>query len=126
MTGVSIISSFFVNISKDVSDWIIRLLFFWLIQGPKKYWKKMLGLSATFEDVWATAITFRYLFTPLYQDYSIIGRILGPLFRTGRILAGIAVHLILLAIYLVVFLLLCLLFWGAPLFFVLNLFIWNQ
>jgi len=53
----------------------------------------------------AIAITIRHFFEPLYKDYSIIGRILGVVFRSVRIAIGGAVYLLLalgfLAVYLV-------------------------
>jgi hypothetical protein len=42
----------------------------------------------------AVAITLRYFFQPLYKDYTVIGRILGVIFRTGRILIGVAVYIL--------------------------------
>jgi len=122
MIGVA--SYYFTSLSTKISSWTIRLLFFWLIEGPKKYWKKVFTLSVAFESAWATLITLRYFFKPLYQDYSITGRIIGPLFRLGRIIIGVGMHLVLLASYTIIFLGLCFICWGSPFFFVINLFIW--
>ena len=36
----------------------------------------------------AVAITLRHFFEPLYKDYSIIGRILGIVFRSARVVIG--------------------------------------
>ncbi|MFH1559147.1 MAG: hypothetical protein ABIC19_01310 [Patescibacteria group bacterium] len=119
-------AAFFANIFKDAADWFIRLVYFWLVQGPARFWKKALGFSVIFEDGWATWITFRNLFSPLYGDYSIIGRILGPFFRLGRLLIGLTVHAGLFVVYLALFFVFCLIFLGAPFLFVINLFIWNQ
>ena len=43
----------------------------------------------------AIAITLRHFFEPLYKDYSIIGRILGVVFRSVRVVIGGAVYLLL-------------------------------
>lgn len=52
----------------------------------------------------ALRITLRYLFKPLYQDYTILGYILGFVFRSGRILIASILYLIIVlaatAIYL--------------------------
>lgn len=45
----------------------------------------------------AIRITWRYLFHPLYQDRNALGYILGFIFRTQRILAGIFVYFIIIA-----------------------------
>jgi hypothetical protein len=118
-------SYYFLNLSVELSNWIVKFLFFWLVEGPKKYWKKVFSLSLAFESLWATLITLRYFFSPLYQDYSLTGRIIGPFFRLGRIIIGIFFHLLLLGIYSIIFLGLCLIFWGAPFLFLINLFIWS-
>lgn len=38
--------------------------------------------------------TIRHFFEPLYKDYSIIGRFLGVIFRTGRLLVGTVIYVI--------------------------------
>lgn len=121
-----IIPYYLSTIPDRLGNWFIMLMFFWLIDGPRRYWKKVFGLILGFEDTWATFITLRYFFRPLYQDYTIIGRIIGPFFRLFRIIIGIMAHLFLLTVSFFIFLGLCLVFWGAPLFFLINLFIWNQ
>mgnify|MGYP001619645843 FL=1 len=40
----------------------------------------------------ALRITIRYFFRPLYGDYSAVGRTLGFLFRSGRILIGLLIY----------------------------------
>ena len=115
-----------INFFTGIADWVIRFLFFWFIEGPKAYWKHASSLLFAFEDVWAVGIPAKNLFAPLYQDYSIMGRVIGPFFRLGRILIGATVLAGVLALEMLAFLLCCLVLWGAPLFFLINLFIWNQ
>lgn len=115
-----------INLFTGLADWVIRFLFFWLVEGPKSYWKRAFALFLAFEDIWAVGITAKNFFTPLYQDYSIAGRIIGPFFRLGRILIGLGVLAIIFAGEAAFFLFLCLVFWGSPFFFIINLFIWNQ
>lgn len=52
----------------------------------------------------ALAITLRHFFEPLYKDYSIIGRILGIVFRSVRVLIGGACYLILALAFAAVYL----------------------
>lgn len=42
----------------------------------------------------AVKVTARYFFKPLYQDYSILGYILGFIFRSVRLFAGGFVYLL--------------------------------
>ncbi len=65
----------------------------------------------------ALLITARYFFTPLYQDYSIIGYIFGFLFRSIRLSIGILIYGLLLP----PFLLLYVVWAGVPLFIIFNI-----
>lgn len=114
------------NMGAGIIDWIVRFLYFWFVGGPKMYWRRAFSLIMGFEDIWAVGITLRNLFSPLYQDYTISGRIIGPFFRLARVLIGSAVILFMLALETYIFLILCIALWGAPLLFLINLFIWNQ
>jgi hypothetical protein len=51
----------------------------------------------------ALRITLKYLFTPLYKDYTIVGRVVGPIFRIFRALIGIVIYAILSAIFAALF-----------------------
>ena len=44
------------------------------------------------DQTFALRITFKYFFQPLYKDYTIVGRILGVIFRSGRIFLGFIVY----------------------------------
>jgi len=115
-----------VNTGAGIVDWIVRFLYFWFVGGPKMYWRRAFSLVLGFEDIWAVGITFRNLFSPLYQDYSIFGRIIGPFFRIVRVLIGLSVIFMVLVLEAFIFVFLCIAIWGAPLLFFINLFIWNQ
>jgi len=56
------------------------------------------------DRTFAVRITFRYLFQPLYKDYTVIGRFLGFIFRTSRILVGIVVYVFFIILFLVFYL----------------------
>lgn len=57
------------------------------------------GLDRTF----ALRMTLRHFFVPLYKDYTIVGRILGIIFRTGRTLVALAVYLVIAFIFFVLY-----------------------
>lgn len=60
----------------------------WYVDGSRAIANNfMLTLAAT-DQSFAIKVTLRHFFEPLYKDYSIIGRIMGVIFRTGRILLG--------------------------------------
>jgi hypothetical protein len=50
---------------------------------------------STLEDIdrsFAVKITLQHFFEPLYKDYSVIGRILGVIFRSFRVAIGIVIY----------------------------------
>ncbi|HDH31180.1 MAG TPA: hypothetical protein ENH26_00150 [Candidatus Wolfebacteria bacterium] len=51
----------------------------------------------------AFKITLRYLFKPLYQDYSFLGYILGFIFRVARLIFGGIVYAVIFAIAVAVY-----------------------
>ncbi|MBD3238201.1 MAG: hypothetical protein GF332_00980 [Candidatus Moranbacteria bacterium] len=117
---------YITKISVKSVQWLTGLVYFWLVRLPLGYWKKAITANVFFEGGWATYVTARNLFEPLYQDYTVMGRVLGPIFRIGRVLIGIVIHLILLILEIIGFLLFLGFVWLAPVWFVVNLFIWNQ
>ncbi len=68
----------------------------WYIEGSDSYWQKSFLLLGSFEQEIAVIPTIYHWLSPLYQDYSIMGRVLGPIFRTGRIIFGITFYFIII------------------------------
>jgi hypothetical protein len=76
----------------------------WYVDGSRAFGHAFITALAEVDKVVAIKITLRYLFQPLYKDYTVIGRILGIIFRTIRILVGAVIYLILVAAFLVAYL----------------------
>ncbi|MBI2013206.1 MAG: hypothetical protein HYS88_02050 [Candidatus Colwellbacteria bacterium] len=55
---------------------------------------KLIDLFRKWDRFFALKITVRYWLQPLYQDRTIIGYILGPIFRTGRIVVATLIYLL--------------------------------
>lgn len=64
----------------------------WYVDGFLKASDLSLGVLERLDRIFALRITFKNLFQPLYQDYSLIGYLLGFIFRTARILAALAIY----------------------------------
>jgi hypothetical protein len=60
----------------------------WYIDGSRAIGRRFMATLTAADQSLAVAITVRHFFEPLYKDYSIIGRILGVVFRSFRILIG--------------------------------------
>lgn len=65
----------------------------WYGDSSKRFWAKVIEGSAAIDRVFSIKIMFRTITQPLYGDYSIIGRIIGPIFRLSRILLALPVFI---------------------------------
>ncbi len=75
----------------------------WYVDGSRylghRFWLILQSIDRTF----AIRITLIHFFEPLYRDYSIIGRILGVIFRTGRIIIAGVVYFFLTLLFLIIY-----------------------
>ena len=71
----------------------------WYVDGSKYLVRQFIYILESFDETLAIGITARHFFEPLYKDYSAIGRILGVIFRSIRILIGFVIYLLLGAIF---------------------------
>ncbi len=68
---------------------IWQFLVHWYAHGFLLFWEKTLALFAHLDQAIALRITLRYFFEPLYRDYTTLGRVLGVVFRSGRVIVGV-------------------------------------
>ncbi len=77
----------------------------WYAHGFLFFWEKTFALFASIDQVVALRITLRYFFEPLYRDYTTLGRVLGVIFRSGRVVVGAVAYttlgMIAIALYIV-------------------------
>lgn len=91
-----LISHFFFHIGEFLRHWYARSL--------KIYTGWVVDRLEEVDYYLAWRETARHFFEPLYKDYSILGRLLGIIFRTLRLLVGSAVYGVLFAAFLCVYL----------------------
>lgn len=60
----------------------------WYVDGSRVIGRRFMATLTSLDQSLAVAITLRHFFEPLYKDYSIIGRILGIVFRSVRVAIG--------------------------------------
>ncbi len=60
----------------------------WYVDGTRRFIHEFISRLEDLDKGFAFRVTLKHFFEPLYKDYSVIGRILGILFRTGRITIG--------------------------------------
>jgi len=64
----------------------------WYLERSEWFWSAMFSFLAILDKNFAVAINARLWLQPLYGDYSPVGRILGPILRTIRIIFGSSVY----------------------------------
>jgi len=75
----------------------------WYVDGSRFLGHKFVTLLADMDKTLAIQITARYFFAPLYGDYSVIGRILGVIFRAFRIAIAAVFYLFITIIFVIVY-----------------------
>lgn len=83
---------------------IIQFLRHWHIGGFLAITHWTLNILERLDRVLALRITLRFLFKPLYQDYTILGYLLGFIFRSSRILIAAFVYTLVIAVSVVIYL----------------------
>lgn len=69
-------------------------LFFrrWYVEASRSYWVWIAELFRRIDRRLALKINIRFWFQPLYGDYTALGKLIGPVFRTGRITGALAFY----------------------------------
>jgi hypothetical protein len=71
----------------------------WYVDGSRALLRRYRAASRALESSVASRAMLQLLFRPLYGDYSVVGRIIGPIFRLGRLLMGGVLHVLLAAAF---------------------------
>mgnify|MGYP001163382569 CR=1 FL=1 len=94
---IKVIGLFFLNDLKF-------LLNDWFVLKPKAILNLLVEIIKDLDKNFAVAINFKLILKPLYKDYSLIGRIIGPIFRFFRVLVGGIIYLLIALVFLLVIL----------------------
>ena len=76
----------------------------WYVDGSRVIGRHFMATLTAADQSLAVAITLRHFFEPLYKDYSIIGRILGIVFRSVRVAIGSVCYFFLALVFVVIYL----------------------
>ncbi len=78
-------------ILQSVLNFFVR----WYGTGSQFFWSRVFEWFASLDRTFGVAINARLIMHPLYGDYSPVGRVIGPVFRLGRIALGAATYALL-------------------------------
>ena len=68
----------------------------WYAGGGRVIARTAVNALESLDRFWAVKITLRHLFEPLYQDRTMIGHILGFIFRSLRLILGGVLYLLII------------------------------
>ncbi len=71
----------------------------WYKDGFYFFFRRLIDLLERLDRYFALRVTFRYLFQPLYQNYTFVGYVLGFIFRGVRLAAGGFVYLCVILVW---------------------------
>ncbi len=75
----------------------------WYVDASRALFHSFLSTLERADSHIAFRVTLRHFFEPLYQDYSVVGRALGFVFRSARALIGAACYVVVAAVYAFIF-----------------------
>lgn len=67
----------------------------WYVSGSLYIFRYFIDVLESFDRTLALKVTLMHFFEPLYGDYSLVGRVLGVIFRTFRTIIGSVFYFIL-------------------------------
>lgn len=76
----------------------------WYVDGSREIAHRFITSLAETDRSLALKVTLRHLTEPLYGDYSAVGRVLGVIFRLGRILVGVVAYLFIAIVFILFYL----------------------
>ncbi len=80
----------------------------WYVDGSRWFAHFFITSMEKLDSFFGVRINWKFIFQPLYGDYTIIGRMMGFFFRSLRIILGAAVYVLWAAVFAAIYL-----FWLA-------------
>ncbi|MDP1629748.1 MAG: hypothetical protein Q8L57_03960 [bacterium] len=82
---------------------VYQFFYDWYVGGFYAFWRRVYIIFKSWDREIAFRPTLRHWFQPLFQDYTVLGYILGFLFRTGRIIVGGAGALVIFGVSVIIY-----------------------
>jgi len=73
----------------------------WYVGGSRMIAHVFISTLEHMDRSFAVKITIAHFFEPLYKDYSVVGRVLGIIFRVFRIAIGAAIYVVIAVFFLI-------------------------
>lgn len=84
----------FWYLANEVLKFFKNFFYYWYVEVPYHFFLNFLNLLKNLEKKFALQITLENFFIPLWQDYTLVGRIISPFIRLAKIFVGGIIYLI--------------------------------
>ena len=91
---IKMILEYFLNLPIKFIKGIYQFFYFWYLTSSKNFWHREVGFLKQIERDIGVIINLKLIFQPIFGDYTYAGRVIGPIFRLGRVLIGTAIMLV--------------------------------
>lgn len=87
------ILEYFINLPIKFFKGINQFFYFWYVRSSKDFWHREIGFLKQIERDIGVMINLKLITQPIFGDYTYAGRVIGPIFRLGRVLIGTIIML---------------------------------
>lgn len=84
----------FLYLGNEILNFIKNFFYFWYFEVPYHYFLNFVNLFNNLERSFALRITIENFFVPLWQDYTLIGRMISLFIRASKILVTLIIYLL--------------------------------
>ena len=95
---------YFTNLPIKFLRGIMNFFSFWYIQSSKDFWNREISFIKGIERDIGIIINLKLITQPIFGDYSYAGRVIGPIFRLGRVLVGFIIMVISITVVILIYL----------------------
>ena len=79
---------YFLNLPIKFAKGTKQFFWFWYVQNSKDFWHREVGFLKGIERDIGVITNLKLITQPIFGDYTYAGRVIGPIFRLGRVLIG--------------------------------------
>ena len=95
---------YFINLPIKFLKGINQFFYFWYIQSSKDFWhREILFIKGVERDI-GVMINLKLITQPIFGDYTYAGRVIGPIFRLGRVLVGTMIMVVSIFVVILIYL----------------------
>jgi len=95
---------YFLNLPVKFFKGINQFFYFWYFTSSKNFWHKEIGFLKQIERDIGVIINLKLITQPIFGDYTYAGRVIGPIFRLGRVLIGFMIMLVSIFVVILIYL----------------------